>query len=126
MNKYGLTAIEAIQIIEAGYCCDPKVAWDKAAEDLFGKHSSGKQKLSPRCAFLGLCEEGMVRGIAPSDYCNSVKNKDYALRAVALLKKDPALATKKNDLWQKAAGLSKVHNNQMDVVLALWEHGLIK
>ena len=77
-------------------------------------------------AFLGLCEEGLVKGIPPGDYTKSVKNKQYAIDAVRLLRLDPTLAGSKKLLWQEAIGERRIkHNQQMDVVVMLWERGLL-
>ncbi len=77
-------------------------------------------------AFLGLCEEGLVKGIPPGDYTESVKNKQYAVDAVRLLRLDPALAGDKMSLWQGVLGKRTiVHNDQMAVVASLWERGLL-
>ncbi|WP_420832453.1 DUF6979 family protein [Paenibacillus periandrae] len=57
----------------------------------------------------------------------SQKNKDYGIRAIELLKRNPKLAVDKNLLWKTVIDRKvKKHNSQMDVVIALWENGLIK
>jgi len=67
-----------------------------------------------------------------SDYVKPVSSrqfqaKGYALRAFSLLSSDPALAGDRKTLWQKVMdGKVKRHNGQMDVVLALWQHGLLQ
>jgi len=56
----------------------------------------------------------------------SVKNKQYAVDAVRLLRLDPALAGDKMLLWQRVLGKRTiVHNDQMDMVTSLWERGLL-
>ena len=54
-------------------------------------------------------------------------NKAYALQAVKLLLMDPSRAGDgPRPLWQSVlAGVKKQPNAQMEVVLALWEKGLI-
>jgi len=74
---------------------------------------------------LGLCEEGMVKGVVSGNYCRSKKNKDYAIKAVKLLNKFPEMAENKILLWNNVAGASKAHNNQLDVVIALWDNKYI-
>jgi hypothetical protein len=84
-------------------------------------HQSG----GPRGACLGLCEEGLVKGISTGDYSSSKDNKAYAVRAVALL----AAAEQhwsRSALWQAVTdGVDRTETGQIDVVLALWNNGLI-
>ncbi len=54
--------------------------------------------------FLGLCEEGLANGISDGLYCKSKRNKEYAINAVGLLKKDSKLAYDMNDLLVKVTG----------------------
>jgi len=127
-NIYGRTAISATK-----YCREealhPGEAWKKAVSE-FTKNESSQKKGCPRCAFLGLCEDGAVSGIPAAHYCNSEKNKKYALNALSLLKQNPSLSDDKKTLWQavmKAVGESegKAENGQLDVVLSLWRENLI-
>ncbi len=121
-NKYGTVALLAVQMGSretAGEC------WSVAAEKVFAHSPSSRAKGCPRGAFLGLCEEGLVKNIPPGHYTKSKDNKSYALRAVALLINGATYSTPKS-LWSQVMnGSEKAHNNQMDVVLALWENGLI-
>ncbi|WP_405606240.1 DUF6979 family protein [Polaribacter sp. Asnod1-A03] len=122
-NKYGFAAKEATLI--GG---NPLESWEIAVKD-FDSESS-KTKPCPKNTFLGLCEAGLVKGIKPGSYFISKKenlNKKYAIKAVELLVLDSNLS--KNQLWKKVReelGIGeKEHNSQMDVVLALWNEGLI-
>ena len=45
--------------------------------------------------------------------------------AVEILKTDPAQKASVKELWKQVAGSEKAHNAQMDVVIALFENGLI-
>lgn len=126
VSKYGQSAIKAVELIKNNYINDPKEAWEKATIEIFGESSSSQQKGCPRGTFLGLCEEGMVKGVSSGDYCNSQKNKSYAVKAVNLLKQDNEYLNNKQALWHKTVGEYKAHNNQMDVVIALWENDLIR
>jgi hypothetical protein len=47
-----------------------------------------KKKGCPKGTFLGLCEEGLVKGIPKGNYTKSVKNKKYAIKAVTVLKQN--------------------------------------
>jgi hypothetical protein len=72
-----------------------------------------------------LCEEGLVKGIAKGNYTKSDKNKSYALKAVEILKSNKNNSFTPKELWDKLELGDKQSNSQMDVVLALWENGLI-
>ncbi len=126
MNKYGQSALRAVELIRNKHIAEPRQAWEKATVEIFGDGSPSQQKSCPRGTFLGLCEEGMVKGFPAGDYCTSLKNKTYAVTAVKLLKQNDECLNNKNDLWRKAVGDYKAHNNQMDVVIALWENDLVE
>ena len=99
-----------------------------------------REKSCPRCAFLGLCEKGYVEGIGPGRYSAREIKKKYAVDAVDLLRKDrrvardielhaddtKLLATDIMNLWKKIVPVTKKHNQQMHVVVALWNKKLIK
>lgn len=93
---------------------------------------SSRKKGCPRSTYLGLCEAGFVRGIPRGDYTQSEDNKRYAIDAVRLLRRDPNLAEPSASaggaarLWAAVMkGDPKRPNGQMEVVLALWNTGLI-
>jgi hypothetical protein len=121
MGKYGGVAKRAVALCNEGPG-SPITAWKTASCELLGKGTSSQKKGCPREAFLGVCEKGIVKGIPPGVYTQSVKNKEYAMRALEVLEKTPNVKT--SDLWRKVAG-ERSHNGQMDVVLSLWELGLI-
>lgn len=128
MNKYGQSAIEAAKLCQQNGHLSPKTAWEQAVTNLFDT-SASRKKGCPRNAFLGLCEEGLVRDIPAGNYTGSVKNKRYALRAVSFLRQDARLADDLEHLWKMVmAGEDepKSHNQQMEVVAALWKQGLIR
>ena len=84
-----------------------------------------RKKGCPRGAFLGLCEEGLVKDIPPGNYTASKANKAYAVRAAALLT-EGTQSWSRSALWQavtKDGG--KQESGQIDVVLALWNNDLI-
>jgi hypothetical protein len=124
-NKYGLAAKEAA--LKGG---NPVASWKLAVNIIFNSKSS-INKGCPKNAFLGLCEVGLVKGIKPGSYFKRKKpnvNKQYAITALDLLASDSNLS--KNELWNKVREElnlgEKKHNSQMDVVLALWNEGLIE
>ena len=126
MTKYGKAAVSAVRLFTTGLSESPRKAWSRAARGVFGPGKSGAEKGCPRDAFLGLCEEGLVEGVPTGRYTRSKRNKRYALHALAVLGRRPELANHSRALWDAVmGGESKVHNGQMDVVIALWKHGLL-
>jgi len=126
-NKYSLAALDAVEMINHGTCNNPSEAWDKALQKYYERKSSSFNKGCPKNAFLGLCEEGLIVGIGPGKYTKSKKNKAYAVKATEYLKQDPGLAKNIEELWEMATDrIGKVHNSQMDIVVALWKKNLIK
>ncbi len=123
-NRYGEAAL---MVARQGASADtnPASLWEDAMKKLYPTSPVAQKKGSPRGAFLGLCEEGLVKGIPAGHYKSSKENKDYAVRAVALLiegKQSWSTST----LWRAVTDpQEKAHNSQMDVVLALWKNGLI-
>lgn len=126
MREFGDVAIKATAIVKSDGC-QPTEAWNEAVSAIFPYHKSLQDKSCPRCAFLGLCEDGLVVGIPAGSYTRSRDNKGYALKAVECLSVNPRLSDAGPDvLWKKViAGQKKTHNSQMDVVITLWKNGLI-
>ena len=89
MNSYGNAAIKAALLLNSGKAISPVTAWDKATTEIFGSNTSGQKKSYPKDAFLGLCEEGLIRNVSKGQYTNSKKNKEYALTAISILKSNP-------------------------------------
>jgi len=86
-----------------------------------------------REAFLGLCAAGLIRGVSSATCTepSSSPNRSYSVIAVRLLEANPDLArATKIELWRRvmkelAMDPKKKPNEQMDVVLTLWNQGLI-
>jgi hypothetical protein len=95
----------------------------------FIKLKALKKKGCPKNTFLGLCEEGIVKGIKRGVYLKNSEsnlNKLYALTGVRLLSINPNLT--RRELWimvEEKLNINKNHNSQMDVVIALWEKKMI-
>lgn len=123
MNKYAQTAIKTVQ----NYNTSNSIIefYVRAAKDIF-ETKSAREKSCPKNTFLGLCEEGLVKGIPQGSYTKSVKNKEYALKAAAILKQNTQTTFSPKELWEKLELGDKRHNSQMNVVLALWKNGLIR
>lgn len=120
MSKYGETVIEAVKICHSQSAPDPVAAWKAAVCD-FLPTLEGQIKSCPKSAFLGLCEEGLVKGIPRGSYTRGRLNKEYAVQAVALLQSDSSLVNDQLGLWRRVmAGADKKPNGQMEVVVALF------
>ena len=121
-NRYGEAALIAARD-SAG--SSPVKRWQSAVERVYPTSVSAQKKGCPRGAFLGLCEDGLVKGIPAGQYTTSKDNKAYAVQAAALLTE----GTRKwsiSELWRAVSpDPEKAHNSQMDIVLALWKNGLI-
>lgn len=125
MGKYGLAAVAATTLVREGRVSEPNEAWELAVRGVFPGSKASQAKGCPRGAYLGLCEEGLVVGVPPGSYCRSVKNKEYALRAVTvLMSTEVGMAEEELWLWV-TQGEKKAPNHQMDVVLSLWRAGYI-
>ncbi|KAA5826251.1 hypothetical protein FPF71_05400 [Algibacter amylolyticus] len=119
MNKYGTAAINAVKESQ-----NPIESWEIAVKDFDSE--SAKVKGCPKNTFLGLCEDGYVKGVPKGNYTKSIKNKEYAINAIKIIKNNPNKSFSPKELWGELNLGDKRHNSQMDVVLALWENGLIK
>ncbi|MBL0669823.1 hypothetical protein JD504_03490 [Aeromonas hydrophila] len=123
---YGLVAINATQLCK-DEALTPCKAWELAAKKQFS-NVSAQIKSSPKSAFLGLCSEGLIRGIHKGRYSRSVRNRDYAVKAVRILQNERDVLPSSTALWNKVMATTEIKvlpNSQMDVVLALWGAGLI-
>jgi hypothetical protein len=132
MGKYGDVALRTTALILNGTCGSPQEAWAAAAREAFPASPASQKKGCPKGAYLGLCEAGLVARVPRGSYTKSRDNKAYAIDAVRLLQRDPALADDSARdggamrLWTLVMrGDFKQPNAQMDVVLALWNRGLI-
>lgn len=123
-NKYGEAAIMAARTSSVPGA-KPDACWNNAMERLYPTSPTARKKGSPRGAFLGLCEEGLVKGVLPGRYAASKDNKAYAVRAVALLT-EGAQSWSTSALWRAVSEYPEnAHNSLMDVVMALWKNDLI-
>ena len=120
-TRYGKVAVLAVE----SHTGAPRERWTAAATHCFPQSPSSQKKGCPRGAFLGLCEEGLIKNIEAGRYTTSINNKRYALRASELLRSGRVFA-KPIDLWLAVMdGKKKAHNGQADVVMALWQKGLL-
>jgi hypothetical protein len=104
---------------------NPIDRWEAALKKLYPTSPVARLKNSPRGAFLGLCEEGLVKGIPAGEYTASKVHKDNAVRAVRLLT-EGTQHWSRSALWQAVTNdAEKQESGQIDVVLALWNKDLI-
>jgi len=104
MGKYGEAAVRAVLLLHSGKAACPAEAWETATSKLFGKGTSSQSKSCPRGAFLDLCEAGLIKGVNSSKKMETGKNKGYAVKAVALLRQDPELASNKKAPGKSSRG----------------------
>lgn len=124
INKYAQIAVNTTKyIIKNGG--NPVEIWTKQAKLIFKPESSSIKKVCPKNTFLGLCEEGLIKGIPAGKYTKSIKNKGYALKAIEILKNNKSLINKPNEIWIMINGKEKKSNSQMEVVCELYKHGLL-
>ena len=61
MSKYAELATETAAVIRTG---TPVLeAWDLVAHHIFPDKPASRAKGCPKCAFLGLAEEGLIKGV---------------------------------------------------------------
>lgn len=124
MSKFGECALRSVKLVLNDIVSDPREAWEIISVGLFGDGTSIQKKACPKSTFLGLCEEGLVKGIKKGEYTKSINNKEYALKAVDILKTNIDKTFEAKELWSRVVE-NKAHNGQMDIVLELWENGMI-
>ena len=127
-NRYGEAALLAVRMTTFGKAPSPAERWAEAVRQVYPTTPIGQKKSGPRNAFVGLCEAGLVKGIAPGvaepGTSGATRNKAYAVQATELLR--AGTHTTVSQLWSAVSeGDAGAHASQMDVVLALWKNGLI-
>jgi hypothetical protein len=111
LGKYGQVAVKAAKYVQDGY--EAHSAWTKASCEVFILGSASQLKGCPKSSFLGL-------------YGSEGKNAEYAKLALEYLKSNPDNDVTPGELWSIIMeGTHKKHNQQMDVVLALYKEGLV-
>lgn len=129
MNKYAKVAIEVAEELQSMKKEEQKKIdlgdlWKEKCKENEFKEASIK-KGCPRLAFIGLCENNLIKGIEIKNSDKESLNKNYAVEAVRVLKNDKRNYTSK-ELWEEIGNKDKKHNSQMNIVLALWEKGMIE
>lgn len=129
MDKYSKSALNAVQYILENRVQSPVEAWYIATGEQFGKGSWGQKKGCPRNAFLGICEEGLIKGIKAGRYNKKEHslNKQYAIDTIKLFKDDSTNQQRDNkEIWGIVTNGKDIKSNyQVEIVKALWERDLI-
>ena len=122
-NKFGEAALIAARL-EVPVTVTAAQRWETAVRQLYPEKPYLQKKTAPRGAFLGLCDKGLVKGVAAGEGGGSDKHGAYAVQAVELLRAGTHRTV--TALWSAVTeGDESAHNAQIDVVLALWKNGLI-
>ncbi len=126
-NKYGEAALIAARL-DVPTRVTAAERWDTAVRQLYPDKPYMQKKGAPKGVFLGLCDAGLVLGIAkgaaPAHTAVPNRNAAYAIKAVELLRAETHRTVAA--LWAEVtSGEELAHAAQMDVVLALWKNGLI-
>lgn len=129
MNKYAKVAIEVAEELknmkkEEQKKIDLGDLWKEKCKENEFKEASIK-KGCPRLAFIGLCENNLIKDIEVKNSNEESLNKNYAIEAAKVLKNNKRNYTGK-ELWEEIGNKDKKHNSQMNIVLALWEKGMIE
>lgn len=122
--SYSKIAVKAT-LVAVSQMMSPVEAWE-----LELKLAQKADKGCPKGTFLGLCQNGFVKGIPVGSYTNSKKNAKYGLVGRELLLSQPDLYlndTKK--LWSDILGVlhlpPKAPNQQAEVLIELWKNGFL-
>lgn len=125
---YGDVAVTAVMLCKYKRLT-PDMAWQVAVREHFPLSLSAQKKGEPKNTFLVLCSEGLVPPIPRKCYTRALKNWVRTIQAVKyLLTTSHTELLNSMELWDvvmKDTGENISQNDQMDVVLALWNAGLI-
>ncbi|CRY31655.1 DUF6979 family protein [Yersinia enterocolitica] len=131
MGIYGDTAIEVVKHYIRGQ--DLEESWLRQIT-FFTTSEVSREKGCPRSAFLGLCEDGWVKGIKRGNYIlrrrKYPNNKDYAVEGAKIVLANPSKEYLASQLWAEVKrallGGAENHNQQMTVVIALMNNDLLQ
>lgn len=125
MNKYGMAAIKSVKKMGQHIDLSPVDAWKNATIEIFG-YGASQSKSCPKSTFGGLCETGVIKGVATGNYTRSTKNKKYAVNAIKYLKDHKGEIIDQDAMWRYVTNNSGIsHNSQMNVVMSLFNEKLL-
>ncbi len=121
MNKYAEAALMVVTDCSGKDSPDIRSAWGNAINTL-----SVYDEGCPKVAFIGLCLEGMVKGIPANSYGlkRGAKNKRYAVDAAKLLLSGHDMDIP--SLWEKVTDKKIVHHGQINIVIRLYQAELLQ
>lgn len=121
MNKYAEAALMVVTDCAGKNSPDIRAAWGNAINAL-GACDEG----CPKVAFIGLCSEGMVKGIPTNSYGlkQGAKNKRYAVDAAKLLLSGHDMDIP--SIWEKVTDKKIVHHGQINIVISLYQAELLQ
>lgn len=122
MSQYPNIAIKSVRDLRENSMLSPRDAWESNAKRFYPHQLSSQKKGCPKSTFLGLCEQGKIKGVKSGSYTRSKLNKQYGLKAVEYLITQPNL--NETELWSLIS--EKTPNEQMSVVIALFKNGDIQ
>jgi hypothetical protein len=127
MGVYGDIAVRAWSLaVHEGI--SPSAAWQQAVGERYPDPAQKRNALKHTCpkgAFLGLCGRGLIRDIEPGHYTRSVRSSGFALAALEQLRANPMLVDDRSLFNQLVFG-ARTPNDEIDVVLSLWEQDLFR
>lgn len=133
MGQYGEAAVRAVRFLhDLASSISTEDKWKEAIEDawkeaLKNKKPSIREKNCPKRTFIALCESGIVVDVPPGKYNKRPTTEQIRqenLTAINRLVVEPDLAKYPRSLWEKT-GHTEKHNDEMDVITALWLNDLI-
>lgn len=121
MNKYAKVALMVVSDCAGKANPDVRTSWSNAI-NVLNAYDEG----CPKVAFIGLCSEGMIKGIPASTYGykREAKNKRYAVDAAKLLLCGHDLDV--SSIWEKVTDKKIVHHGQIDIVISLYQAHLLQ
>ncbi len=135
---YGKLGVEVVKayIAKKKQNSHSKIKLSEEWANMADKLNLSNEHGCPKATFLGICSAGYVSGIPAFSYTDSYWNSLYGETAIQLLKTFPYLANLgTKELWIMVLSImkpfykldiTKTHNQQMDVILELWNKGYIK
>ena len=122
MARYGEVATLAARTSRRGV--HPVQAWNTAAARIYGDQRASRDKSWPKSAFLGLAEEGLISGVQRGATLDPVTTNATPWKACGCSNRSqrcPPILMRCGG--RVMAGERKQHNEQMEVVAALWVAG---
>lgn len=121
----GAAAVRAVEYVAQGTEKKIEKAWERARAELLCEDVRKRCLRIARETLLCLCREGKISGVRRIKHEVTKKYQDDAIRLLRLLEKNPGIADTPegfNSIFQSG----QADKTQLQVVLALWNKGLIR